>query len=241
LTYWGENVPNNYAFPSNSSTIIKIVAGGYHFAGIRNNGDVVCWGDSSNGKTVVPSGLTAVSVSAGVDHTCALKSDGTVVCWGRNNEGQISVPANLSGVVDIACGYRSTHALLQDNTVVSWGRNNNVSAQVYADKLNSLDLPQIVEISGVGDHLSVRTVDGSVYSVGRNNEGQCNNNLTNSVDLYQTHIGSYIGVVGQRKDNYAISNLNYEMNRNNKRRTIRLLHPRYKDQALRELDALLRV
>lgn len=62
-----------------------------------------------------------------------------------------------------------------------------------------------------------------------------------TVDFHETYIGKYMGVVGDKVNTYAVNNYIYEMQKNDEKRTIKLLHPRYKEQAIRELEALLRV
>lgn len=60
-----------------------------------------------------------------------------------------------------------------------------------------------------------------------------------TVDLDETYIGRYMGI-SQAKDNqYVITNRQHEFNLNETRRTINILHPRYKSVIIRELQALL--
>jgi hypothetical protein len=61
------------------------------------------------------------------------------------------------------------------------------------------------------------------------------------VSFWETHIGRYMGVSGDRINTYAVSNQVHEINENEKRRTIKILHPRFKRQAVQELESLLRV
>lgn len=61
------------------------------------------------------------------------------------------------------------------------------------------------------------------------------------VSMWETNIGRYMGVSGSQVNDYAISNYIYEINQNEKRRTIKILHPRFRRQAVRELESLLRV
>ena len=60
-------------------------------------------------------------------------------------------------------------------------------------------------------------------------------------NFYDTYIGKYMGISGDAVTAYAVSNLIYEMDLNETKRTIKLLHPKYKDRAIRELDNLLKV
>ena len=81
---------------------------------LLNTGNVVAWGDGSDGETNVPPELTnVVGIIASGDpysdtaYSLALKSDGTLVAWG---EGEPNVPvAGMSNVIGIGAG--ADHAL----------------------------------------------------------------------------------------------------------------------------------
>jgi hypothetical protein len=62
-----------------------------------------------------------------------------------------------------------------------------------------------------------------------------------NVDFYETYIGKYLGVSGAAVNTYAVSNYIYENTKNDARRTIKVLHPRFKKTALTELESLLRI
>lgn len=72
-----------------------------------------------------------------------------------------------------------------------------------------------------------------------------NNSLNYSpsavVDLHETYVGKYMGIVGDKVDLYSVNNLIHETRLNEQKRTIKLLHPRYKADAMNELESLLRV
>jgi len=62
-----------------------------------------------------------------------------------------------------------------------------------------------------------------------------------TVDLWETYVGKYMGVSGSADNTYAVVNLVHEIEQNDIKRKIRILHPRYKKIAVQELEALLRV
>ena len=68
-----------------------VSAGGFHTCGIKDNGHVVCWGESLSNKTRALSGAF-LQISAGSFHTCGVKTDGRVACWGDNENGQATPP-----------------------------------------------------------------------------------------------------------------------------------------------------
>lgn len=62
---------------------------------------------------------------------------------------------------------------------------------------------------------------------------------TGTVNLWETYIGRYMGISGDVVNSYAVTNLLYEIERNDEKRTIRVLDPRFKRQAVTELETLL--
>ena len=73
-----------------------------------------------------------------------------------------------------------------------------------------------------------------------NSAGLCYDASVNSdVDLWETYIGGYMGISGSQVNTYSVTNNTFEIEENEKKRTIKILHPRYKKQALQELQALL--
>ncbi|MGE5328107.1 MAG: Calx-beta domain-containing protein [Deltaproteobacteria bacterium] len=152
------------------------------------------------------SGLTGVSaIRAGANHTTALKTDKSVVAWGYNGYGQIgdnsttqktsptAVTGLTSNVTAIAAGTNHTVALKTDGTVWTWG--NNVSGQLGDGtttqrnapvQVPGLDLLKILtpggsmtkQIAGGGYHTVALKTDGTVWTWGRNNNGQLGDNST---------------------------------------------------------------
>jgi alpha-tubulin suppressor-like RCC1 family protein len=107
-------------------------AGAFHTCGIRESGDLYCWGGNQNGqvgigpptssfqqvepKRIAPSGSAGakwVDVDGGHSHTCALTTAGTLYCWGLNEDRQLGIPgADLIDTptavpVDAPDGWRS--------------------------------------------------------------------------------------------------------------------------------------
>jgi alpha-tubulin suppressor-like RCC1 family protein len=98
----------------------SLAAGSHHSCAVIMNGQVVCWGDNSqgqlgNGDMSLPPGkpnapqvvqvkdetgqsvLTgALQVYAGGDSTCAMTTDGRLLCWGANADGQLGVGDTMS-------------------------------------------------------------------------------------------------------------------------------------------------
>ncbi len=97
------------------------------------SGSVIVWGNSNNGPTNVPSGLTnCVSIAAGKNHCLAALEDGRVVAWGDNQLGQLNIPPQATNVVLVSAGLGHSVALRKDLTVVAWGYNDAGQTNVPA-------------------------------------------------------------------------------------------------------------
>lgn len=81
---------------------------------------VFCWGDESDGATIVPDLIgEPIKVDVGYRFSCVLTTV-KVQCWGDNAEGQTSVPEDLTNPTDIAVG--NSHACaIGDKGVQCWG------------------------------------------------------------------------------------------------------------------------
>ncbi len=102
-------------------TAFKQVESGYSWTcGVRNDGQVACWGYNRFGQATPPAG-TFTQVSAGGYHTCGLKTDGQIACWGANSNGQATPPAGtfkqVSAGATHTCGLKTG----PNGEVVCWG------------------------------------------------------------------------------------------------------------------------
>ena len=141
-------------------SIIQISAGHTHTCALKENGEVWCWGDDSNGKlgrgtinvgnpanaaavkydsNVVLGGI--VQISAGEEHTCALHFDGTGYCWGKKDGGRLT----LSGSGSMAY----PHHLKKNSSDVFYGMISITAAWGHTCALME---DTRVFCWGVGDH-----------------------------------------------------------------------------------------
>lgn len=90
-------------------TARAITTGASHTCAIRDDGQVVCWGNGISGRlgygnqssigdneapgsagvVAIGPGRTAVAISAGDFHTCVIRDDGSLLCWGFGSGGQL--------------------------------------------------------------------------------------------------------------------------------------------------------
>lgn len=181
---WGQNTYNQSSPPADVAFLARspggsplpqgsISAGYYHTCAVReSDGQVVCWGDATNGKTAAPSFSHGyVQVAAGSDHTCAVRKiqrgymketdfDNTVICWGLNNYGQ-ATPLDGIKVSAITAGEDYTCAIdLGNGTSRCWGKNDwgqgtVPTAQVfgvpdvYGTTFCSLQLSEIATVDAI--------------------------------------------------------------------------------------------
>ena len=148
-TTTGKLVPTPVS--SLASNIIAVSAGERHTCAIRGNGELLCWGDNSQGQlgdgTVtdrpVPTPVSVpasdiVAVSTGPWHTCAIRENGELLCWGHNSYGQLGtgtatyypnpiptpVPGLTSGVTAVSAGVSHACAIKEDRELLCWGGNS---------------------------------------------------------------------------------------------------------------------
>ena len=149
-----------------------------------------------------------IAVSGGGSHSLALKSDGTVFAWSFNNLGRLGdgtttdriIPVQVVGsggvgfltdVIDIAAGSFHSLALKSDGTVFTWGANFN--GQLGNGSSDGLAHPtpeqvkgpggvgfltDIIDIDATGEFSLALRSDGTVFSWGRNSNGQLGDGTT---------------------------------------------------------------
>jgi alpha-tubulin suppressor-like RCC1 family protein len=113
--------------------------------------------------------------------------------------------ANLTGVKSVDAGYQHTLALMNDSIVYAWG--SNVYGQLgngtnLADSIPFMipGLNQIIAVSGgtAGYHSIALKSDGTVWTWGRNSEGQLGDGTNNNsnVPLQVSNISNVIAISG---------------------------------------------
>lgn len=165
-------------------------------------------GNGTTGPGYLPAqvpGLTNItSISAGWGHMLALKTDGTVWAWGGNANGEVGDGTsvnryspvqvlNVSNIISVSGGDSHSSALAADGTVWKWGLNdlgelgngatnatpNPFPAKILTDSFGN-SFSNVVLLSARDYHNIALKADGSVWTWGWNNEGQCGNGTTNN-------------------------------------------------------------
>ena len=96
---------------------------------------------------------------------------------------------------------------------------------------------------GVNDVFTVDPLSQAVGTYQSTFDGSVNlGQVVSSGGFYASYIGKYMGLNNTTpSNNFVIINSINEMNDNDSKRTIKILHPRFKDLAIEELQASLRV
>jgi alpha-tubulin suppressor-like RCC1 family protein len=129
LLCWGLNVHGEAPRNPLPDALVRAVSvgGGHACALLAEDGQVRCWGDSTQGQLDDIPREPLASLSAGGLHTCGLLADGAVTCWGSNNFGQLEAERQESFAA-LAAGALHTCALTTSGFVRCWG--NDMAKQV---------------------------------------------------------------------------------------------------------------
>jgi hypothetical protein len=173
--------------PTTASNVVSGAIGTSGLAGlaVREDGQLVCWGNFSPLTNVPPSLTNVVQAAASTQSALALRNDGTVASFGQ---GAPAVPTNLADVVSIETtrSFGTPYALRADGTVVSWNGSGVMSLVDGATN--------IVAISAGASHLLALRNDGTVFVNGSTQYGQgaLPGTLSNVVEVAAGHVHSIV-------------------------------------------------
>lgn len=186
----------------------SVSAGFAHSAGIKN-GKLYTWGNNSMGQlglgdyldrhtpTQVGNDSNYIAVACGGNHTLALKSNGTLFSFGQGIYGQLGIGTNLDHNAPqqvpgndwkrIFAGNYHSFALKPYQTY-AWGLNSfgqlgdGTTVNKNSPTLVDANSNYFVQLDGGNEHSIALRADGSVWTCGRNNEGQLGDSTT--IDSY---------------------------------------------------------
>jgi alpha-tubulin suppressor-like RCC1 family protein len=148
------------------------------------------------------------SVACGREHTVAIKTDGSLWTWGFgnfvalgiNNTNNRNTPVTtFAGGTDwksVACGERFTAAIKTDGSLWTWGLNNFAQLGVNDGANRSTPVTTFAggtnwkQVSCGNENISAIKSDGSLWTWGKNDNGQLGiNNTTNRSTPVTTFAG----------------------------------------------------
>jgi alpha-tubulin suppressor-like RCC1 family protein len=197
----------------------SVTAGSYHSTALKSDGTLWCWGRNNysqlgdgtttqrNAPLQIGTDYKWTAVSAGNNHTTAVKSDGTLWTWGDNTNGQLGIDSTtikttpfqikISRVVAFSAGGAHTLAVLSDGLLYAWGDNyyGQVGNGAKGDQLNPDQIGSSVisadarKIEGGLYHSTIIKSNGTLWGMGRNNNGQLGDGTTVNKNL-PTQVGT---------------------------------------------------
>ena len=178
---------------------------------LKSDGTIATWGSNAdgqlgNGRTIIvptPGQLKElpeiVQVASSNEHVVALDAKGRVWTWGATNYGRLgsraqrnpALPGRVQGVKDavaVAATDYASFALKSDGTVWMWGGALYGWTTVSPEPRQLTQLVGIAQIAGGGDHLVMRTVNGTVVTLGANTQGQAGDGTVSSANGPRTPV-----------------------------------------------------
>jgi alpha-tubulin suppressor-like RCC1 family protein len=182
----------------------------------RNNSGQLGDGTSGNISTTpaqTSAGATTwKQVACGYAHTAAIKIDGTLWAWGQNAYRQLGDNTNVQrtspvqisiGATNwkqVACGDYHTVAIKTDGTLFAWGSNSQ--GQIGDGTLGiNRTIPTQISVGTTNwkqvacgqYHTAAIKTDGTLWTWGRNNEGQLGINLSGAGNDRSTPVTTFAG------------------------------------------------
>jgi alpha-tubulin suppressor-like RCC1 family protein len=179
----------------------------------RNNfGQLGIGVDINNRTTPVTTFLGGTdwkSVACGYYHTAAIKTDGTLWAWGFNVYGNLGTNDTATRTTPVTTflggtdwkqvavgGGNHTTAIKTDGTLWTWGSNTN--GQLGTNDIANRSIPVTTflggsnwkSVGGGGSHITAIKTDGTLWTCGRNSEGQLGiNNIADRSTPVTTFLG----------------------------------------------------
>ena len=152
--------------------------------------------DRSTPVTTFAGGTNWKQVAGGNRHTAAIKTDGTLWTWGYNNFGQLGVNITTQRITpvttfaggtnwkQVTCGGYFTSAIKTDGTLWTWGRG--AEGQIGDNTTTIRSTPVTTFAGGTNwkqvacgySHTSAIKTDGTLWTWGRNANGQLGDNTS---------------------------------------------------------------
>lgn len=173
---------------------------------------------------LIPRLTSAQALLCGDQFSAALCADGTLSTWGYNLQGQLgngtntysSVPvqvSELTGITTFTTGAAFVLALKNDGTLWACGMNSNGEFGNGPDPFNSnlplpaAALPNVTTLGAGSKHTLAVTSDGSLWTWGKNQQGQLGNGTAganSNVPIRVDSLTDFIAVAGGGNHSLAL-------------------------------------
>jgi len=177
-------------------------------------------------------GETITSVSLGGNHSSVVTSEGRIFTWGYNVYGQLGdgtldnklYPTEITNQFNLAIGELITNvslgayhssAFTSEGRIFTWGHNNHrelgdgttVDKYIPTDITSQFNLTigeTITSVSMGGNHSSVVTSEGRIFTWGRNDFGQLGDGTTTSKDVPTEITNKFNLAIGESITNVSL-------------------------------------
>ncbi|KAK8887008.1 E3 ubiquitin-protein ligase herc2 [Tritrichomonas musculus] len=166
--------------------IIWITCGGNYSCYLTESGRLIYSNEETNGPYHVKYDLPIIYISGSAEVPVAIDEEGNVLIFEKNPKKPPQKYTLPSPVFEIAAGITLVFVITIDYKVYVKNIKDNSSFEVCAD----FEDIKIISIAGYLEHFLALSLDGEVYSKGRNSHCQCGNGSTDSV-------GHFIHVKGE--------------------------------------------
>ena len=194
-----------------------ISLGYYHTCGIRNGGELYCWGEGNDGRlgdgdtsdhdVATPLRVESASdwthISAGKEHTCGIRNSGELYCWGKGNDGRlgdgnisdhdVATPQPVGDKSDwthISASKEHTCGIRNSGELYCWGEGNHGRLGDGDTSDHDVATPLRVESASDWTHISADGVNhtcgiqnSELYCWGRGNHGRLGDGDTSDHDV----------------------------------------------------------
>ena len=195
---------------------------------ITNTSDGFFYQTSVQSGSTLSQGGRSTAVKDYDPTLCKLTIDGTGFATGSATIGVSGGSSHSVRIKKIEPSYMAVHHFEIAFSGGLSAANDKFTVDPLSQQTGSYSV-----VGGVVGHTENEYPNLTTVGVGYSGSG--------TVDFWETYIGKYMGVSGAAVPTYAVSNYTYENTTNDDKRTIKILHPRYKREALAELESLLRV
>jgi len=163
---WGDTIDpdDDYGQVSDApeeTGFVEVSTAKYHACGLKEGGEIVCWGSNRTGQLDVVTAKGYIGLAAGSSFTCGIDIDGQLACWGSDTTLGVGLPEGIFTDVDAII----SHACAVDDTnnLHCWG-TSGIPDPPLGGAYTQVSV-------GYAHGCAIRT-DGRVKCWGNNNFGQ---------------------------------------------------------------------